>query len=51
MKIGMLDAGHLGTRIIKGLLNSGKYQKADFKIVVASDATIYSFSKLTISNK
>ncbi len=40
MKIDMLGAGHLETRIIKGLLNSGKYQKSDFKIVVASDATV-----------
>lgn len=43
MKIGILGAGHLGTSIIKSLLNSGKCQKLDFKIVVASDATVTHF--------
>lgn len=43
MKIGILGARHLATSIIKGLLNSSKYQKLDFKIVIASDATVTHF--------
>lgn len=45
MKIGFLGAGHLGKSIIEGLLNSKKYQKMDFKIVVASNSSLEYFEQ------
>ncbi|MDQ7983073.1 MAG: pyrroline-5-carboxylate reductase [Spiroplasma sp.] len=45
MKIGFLGAGHLGKSIITGLLNSKKYQKKDFKIVIDSDQSKEYFAK------
>lgn len=45
MKIGILGAGHLGKSIINGLLNSKKYQRFDFKIIVNSIESEQEFKK------
>lgn len=45
MKIGILGAGHLGKSIINGLINSKKYQRSDFKIVVNSNESQQGFKK------
>lgn len=45
MKIGILGAGHLGKSIINGLLNSKKYQKSDFRIVINSNESQKIFKK------
>jgi len=45
MKIGILGAGHLGKSIINGLINSKKYQRSDFKIVVNSNESQQALKK------
>lgn len=45
MKIGFLGAGHMGRAIITGLLNSKKFSKADFKIVVFSDSSLAAYQQ------
>lgn len=45
MKIGFLGAGHLGGAIIEGLLNSQKYQKQDFQIVIANDKSLANYQE------
>lgn len=45
MKIGFLGAGHLGGAIIQGLLNSKKYNKQDFQVVVGSDESLQKYQQ------
>lgn len=45
MKIGFLGAGHLGGSVIQGLLNTKKYQKQDFSIVVGTENSLKTYQQ------